>query len=105
MRPSERKALREYGDSCPDIFLSELSAFLEVWANSKWLEEYNVERVSKWIGKHCPPKLAEAARKIALVKLAYREIANDNGTSNGCETNVSIRSRTYQVFLSGLTAH
>lgn len=105
MRPSERKALKVYCESRPDVFLGELDKYLELWANSKWLEEYNVERVSKWVGKNCPATLTESARSIAQAKMTRRMSANDN--PSGCEftSHPSIYARTYQVFLTGLETY
>lgn len=93
LRPSERRELVGVVQSDPKLFMSALEDFLARWARSTWLEEYNVERIGKWIRRNCPRDVVDQSQAIADRKQAANR------------RNDSIHDRTYRVFLNGLTVH
>lgn len=96
MRPSERRVLKEKCESEPDEFLKALSNFLELWAKSTWLEDYNVERVGNWVVNYCPKQVSDRAIKDALSKLLSSKVANNPAAE-------PIKYRTYQAFVACVT--
>lgn len=92
-RSSERKKLLKLSSEKQDVFLSALADFLDRWATADWLEEYNVERVGRWIAKTCPKELS----------LEVKRSAEQKKPANSVEPG-SIPIRTYQAFLRGLEA-
>lgn len=53
-RPSQRKMLLDFCNQNADAFVVALENYLSEWATGDWVEEYNIERLSKWIARHCP---------------------------------------------------
>lgn len=93
LRPSERRELLGIVQTDSELFMLAIEEFLGRWAVSTWLEEYNVERVGRWIRKNCPPELVKRSQNIA----DYKQAANSPSET--------IHDRTYRVFLDGLTVH
>lgn len=91
-RPSERKELLKQSKLDPQVFQGALREYLDVWARADWLEEYNVERVGRWVGKNCSSELVSKIKKMA----EQSKVANGSADK-------SINERTYEAFLEGLS--
>ncbi len=105
MRPSERRHLLQVQEVDPSEFLKALAEFLERWAEASWFEDYNVQRVGKWIRLQCSDYVVKCAREVALVNLNRFSGANDFGDvgpSQNLDNDVQIRHRTYSTFFSSL---
>lgn len=92
-RSSERRALLAAAANQQGEFLEALADFLERWANADWLEEYNVERVGKWISKSCEPEM------VAKIRQRIDGLTLANRPTGPC---TDIRTRTYEAFLKSL---
>lgn len=62
MRPSERTILQKLYTHDPDTFFASLDAWLKVWSQNDWVEEYKIQRTGKWMAKLFG---ADNAKKIA----------------------------------------
>ena len=93
LRPSERKILRDAASADHGAFVLALQDFLAGWAKADWLEEYNVERVGKWIARECGREVLRAAEDLARRQLAQNANAGVSG---------SIYADTYLAFLRGI---
>ncbi|GLS88212.1 hypothetical protein GCM10010873_31860 [Cypionkella aquatica] len=93
-RPSEREVLLNAANSSPDKFASALEVFLDGWAGADWIEEYNIERVGKWIAKRCPYDVVQKAKLLAETKLGA------NGQVGSTAKTVYVL--TFNALLSGL---
>jgi hypothetical protein len=94
-KPSERNLLLGAATTAPSKFVHALEAFLGEWASAGWIEEYNIERVGKWIAKNCPADMTIRAKTLAETKL----VAND--PADGLAD--SVYTLTYKSLLAGLS--
>ena len=93
-KPSERKILLDSAIHEKMRFISALDDFLDRWARADWLEEYNVERVGRWMAENCAPELVSSAKNAAKSKLAA------NAPISGSVS--SVYTSTYRAFISGV---
>ena len=64
-RPSDRQAFVQVfqTSSGRQNAHDALVAFVLHWEKSDWLEEYSIERIGKWFGRHAPRDLVDELRK------------------------------------------
>lgn len=93
-RSSERRKLKQLSVDNQAVFMDALEDFLERWASADWLEEYNVERVARWIAKNCSQELVDIALRHAEQKMPANQ-------AHGLEAK-SVHTRTYDAFAKGL---
>jgi DNA-binding winged helix-turn-helix (wHTH) protein len=92
-RPFDRKRLLAISKGAlgggPQLFIDALEVYLESWANSDWVEEYEIERVGIWIAENCHGLIASRAGMLASLQI---------------ESDRTNRRKTYYALRKGLTS-
>lgn len=89
-RPSDRQALKKVLQEKDgrDKYVSALRIYLQKWADSDWLTEYDLERIGQWTVTHCPD-VAGAVRLMARSELASAQNEQAKKTYSVMEKSVA----------------
>lgn len=92
-RPSEREILRTLSHANQDAFIVAMEDYLRGWANGDWVEEYNIERIAKWIARTCSQSIVDALISHSKERLGAT-LQRDTST---------VHNKTYRAFLEGVS--